>query len=345
MRTLRNIWPGNNFQCLTAPTILRVTGGDSASGEDEFNEGYLDSVYKHNYYKKQMCRFGSQCWRPHCWFRHGNGDRMKHIVKIAQYWTQEVKRLSASTVATDPALQVWEQMNVQEIPSTQVVERIQKQNDDTIPQECEQHAIEQNVCMSVPTVRHVQGILGSQVVERIQKQIVEPVPQERDQRTDGQSARVSFPTVRQQRNVQEIPGTQVVERIQKQIFEKIPQERVQRTVDQNACVSVPTVQEQVVVQEIPELQVVEQILEQAVEAMQVRLLERLQQRTAEQSERLFGRLEEIHKEFQKRLDMSEARRAENDVLIKEIGELWTEKKRRERGYLNGSVLEPIPEHP
>ena len=202
--------------------------------------------------------------------------------------------------------------------------------------------------MSVPTVRqqgNVQEIPGTQVVKRIQKQIVEPVPQERDQRTDGQNARVSFPTVRQQRNVQEIPGTQVVERIQKQNFENIPQERVQRTVDQNACVSVPTVQEQVIVQGIPELQVVEQILEQAVEAMQVRLLKRLQQRSAEQSERLFRRLEEIHKEFQKRLDMSEARRAENDVLIKEIGELWTERKQQERRHLNGSVSEPIPEHP
>ena len=67
--------------------------GDSASGEDEFDEGYLDSVNRHKYYKKRMCRFGSQCWRPHCWFRHGNGDRMKQIVKMAHYWTQEVKRL------------------------------------------------------------------------------------------------------------------------------------------------------------------------------------------------------------------------------------------------------------
>ena len=92
-------------------------------------------------------------------------------------------------------------MNVQEIPSTQVVERIQKQIAETIPQECEQHAIEQNVCMSVPTVRHVQEFLGSQVVERIQKQIVEPVPQKRGQRTDEQNACVSFPTVGQKRNV------------------------------------------------------------------------------------------------------------------------------------------------
>ena len=115
--------------------------------------------------------------------------------------------------------------------------------------------------------------------------------------------------------------------------------------EQNACVSVPTVQEQVIVQEIPELQVVEQKLEQAVEAMQVKLLERVQQRAAEHSKRLFGRLEEFHKEFHKHLERCEARRAENDVLIKEIGVLWKERKQQERGQLNGSVLETIPEHP
>ena len=70
--------------------------GDSASGEDEFNEGFehrpwtnfgpmyngvgMDSVNKHPYFRKRMCRFGSRCWRPHCWFHYGNGDRMKQIV-------------------------------------------------------------------------------------------------------------------------------------------------------------------------------------------------------------------------------------------------------------------------
>ena len=120
------------------------------------------------------------------------------------------------------------------------MERIQKQIAETIPQECEQHAIEQNVCMSVPTVRHVQEILGSQVVEWIQKQIVEPVPQMSGQRPDEQNACVSFLTARQKRNVQEIPGTQVVERIQEQIVETVPQERDLRSVN-SACVSVPTV--------------------------------------------------------------------------------------------------------
>ena len=92
--------------------------GDSASGEDEFNEGNfehrpwtnfgpmyngvgMDSVNKHHYFRKRMCRFGSRCWRPHCWFHHGNGDRMKQIVNMAHYWTQEVERLSACTAATE----------------------------------------------------------------------------------------------------------------------------------------------------------------------------------------------------------------------------------------------------
>ena len=89
---------------------------------------------------------------------------------------------------------VQEQMNVQVIPGAQVVERLQKQIAETIPQECDQRTVEQNVCMSVPIVRqqrNVQEILGTQVVERIQKQIAETVPQERDQRTVEQNACVS----------------------------------------------------------------------------------------------------------------------------------------------------------
>ena len=205
--------------------------------------------------------------------------------------------------------------------------------------------------VSVPVVQeqmNMQVIPDAQVVEQIQEQIAETIPQERDQRTDDQNARVSFPSIRRQRKVQEILGTQVVDRIQKQILETAPQVRDQRTVEQNACGSVPTVQEQVIVQGIPELQVVEQKLEQAVEALQVRLLERVQQRVDEQSKRIFERLEEFHKrleESHKRLEISEARRAENDKLIKEIGVLWKERKQQERGHLNGSVLEPIPEHP
>jgi len=87
------------------------------------------------------------------------------------------------------------------------------------------------------------------------------------------------------------------------------------------------------VQEIPGTQVVEQKLEQTVEAMEVKLLERVQRRAVKQSERLFERLEEYHKEFDKRLEMSEARRAENNELIKEIGVLWEERKRQE--WLSG----------
>ena len=57
----------------------------------------------------------------------------------------------------------------------------------------------------------------------------------------------------------------------------------------------------------------------------MKLLERVQRRAVEQSERLFELLEE----FDKRLEMSEARRAENNELIKEIGVLWEERKRQE----------------
>ena len=250
--------------------------GDSASGEDEFDEGYLDSVYKHNYYKKRMCRFGSQCWRPHCWFRHGNGDRMKQIVKMAHYWTQEVKRLSACTVATETVYRA----NIDVIQSDTATAPVDPSlaapsaatASPSTPVSVFEHATLAPVdvytrpapvidLMPTPVIEHIapSAVSDSTILPSFD-QIHEAV-------TD-----MSVPSVRQQGNVQEIPGIQVVKRIQKQIVETIPQERVQRTVDQNACVSVPTVQEQVIVQGIPELQVVEQTLEQAVEAMQVKLL-------------------------------------------------------------------------
>ena len=132
-------------------------------------------------------------------------------------------------------------------------------------------------------------------------------------------------------------------------------------------VPAPLVQKPVLGQGIPELQVVEQILEQTFEAMEVNLLERVQRRAVEQSVSLFERLEE----FDKRLEMSEARQAENNELIKEIGVLWEERKRQEwlsggfeqtdedQRYLRESskkkkkrnlnrtvhVMEQIPEHP
>ena len=61
----------------------------------------------------------------------------------------------------------------------------------------------------------------------------------------------------------------------------------------------------------------EQIQEQIVETIKVNPLERVQQRAVEQSVRLFERLDE----FGKRLDMSLARRSENEEMIKEIGKL------------------------
>ena len=87
-------------------------------------------------------------------------------------------------------------------------------------------------------------------------------------------------------------------------------------------VDAPTVQEPLLGQGIPELQVVEQKQERTVEAIKVNPLERVQRRAVEQSVSLFERLEE----FDKRLEMSLARRAENDEMIKEIGILLEEEK-------------------
>ena len=87
-------------------------------------------------------------------------------------------------------------------------------------------------------------------------------------------------------------------------------------------VDAPTVQEPVLGQGIPELQVVEQKQKQTVEAIKVNPLERVQRRAVEQSVSLFERLEE----FDNRLEMSLARRAENDEMIKEIGILLEEQK-------------------
>ena len=140
-----------------------------------------------------------------------------------------------------------EQVVVSKIPEVPSMEWIHEQIVECIkevPQErVQQRTVEQNVCMSVPTVQEqmdVQEIPGTQVVERIQKQIAETIPQERVQRTVEQNVCMSVPTVQEQTTVQEIPGTQVVERIQKQIAETIPQERVQRTVEQNVRTSVLT---------------------------------------------------------------------------------------------------------
>ena len=76
-------------------------------------------------------------------------------------------------------------------------------------------------------------------------------------------------------------------------------------------VDAPTVQEPMLGQEIPELQVVEQKQKQTVEAIEVNPLVRVCRRAVEQSERLFERLEE----FDKRLEMSEARRGRNCCSI------------------------------
>jgi len=76
---------------------------------------------------------------------------------------------------------VQEQMNVQEIPGAQVVDRIQKQIAETIPQERVQRTVEQNVRTSVPTVQEQMFVLekpGAQGVERIPEHSVESFDQE-----------------------------------------------------------------------------------------------------------------------------------------------------------------------
>ena len=35
----------------------------------------------------------NQCWRPHCQVEHGRGDRMKHIVDMANGWINEISQI------------------------------------------------------------------------------------------------------------------------------------------------------------------------------------------------------------------------------------------------------------
>ena len=127
-----------------------------------------------------------------------NSDRVQEqIVESIKEVPQD--RVQQRTVERNVCMSVptvQEQRNVQVIPGTQVVERIQKQITKTIPQQRDQRTDEQNACVSVPTVQEqmlVQGIPGVQVVERIQKQIAETIPQERDQSTVEQSVCMSVP--------------------------------------------------------------------------------------------------------------------------------------------------------
>ena len=36
---------------------------------------------------------GNLCWRPHCQFELGRGDRMKHIVDMANGWINEISQI------------------------------------------------------------------------------------------------------------------------------------------------------------------------------------------------------------------------------------------------------------
>ena len=102
------------------------------------------------------------------------------------------------------------------------------------------------------------------------------------------------------------------------MYHQVRQEQIAAGDPTQNIVDIPTVQEQVIVQENPEVQCVERIQKQIVETIP---LERVQLRTVEQSVSLFERLDEIGK----RLDMSLARRSENEEMIKEIGKLLEEK--------------------
>ena len=225
---------------------------------------------------------------------------------------------------------------VQEIPEVPLVERIQEQNVETIDVIPQERAVPDLVSPQISTSVEASQVVGSippledfaacrynQVHQEQIVATVSAVPElmnPPNSITADETPQVvgSFPpledfaacmykqvhqeqivaTVQEQMNVQDTLGTQVVERIQNKIVDSVTQEPDQCTFDKNARVSFP--QEPVLGQEIPELQVVEQILVQAVEAMEARLFARLQ-------------------EFNKRLDMSEARR-------EEIGVLWEKKQ-------------------
>ena len=107
---------------------------------------------------------------------------------------------------------------MQEIPGTQVVERIHKQIVEPVPQERDQRTVEQNARVSVPTVQEktiVQEIPGTQVVElsQKQKQIAEAIPQERVQRTVEQNVCTSVPTPAQMpKSLDRLLGTSETEK-------------------------------------------------------------------------------------------------------------------------------------
>ena len=79
---------------LSVPCDSAESGG-STSGEDEFDEVISNQIAAQDqiWYdvqrvlvwtplvntltQERMCRFGSPCWRPRCWFQHGRGDLWK----------------------------------------------------------------------------------------------------------------------------------------------------------------------------------------------------------------------------------------------------------------------------
>ena len=134
------------------------------------------------------------------------------------------------------------------------------------------------------------------------------------ERTTEQIEDTSLP----QASASQVTGSPRLDELDAAVCHRVRQEQFARGETTQKIVDVPTVQEQAIVQGIPEVQIVERIQEQIVESIP---LERVQQRTVEQSVSLFERLDINGK----RLDMSLSRRLENEEMIKEIGKLLEEK--------------------
>ena len=270
---------------------------------------------------------------------------MKQIVNMAHYWTQEVKRLSACTDATEAVYRA----NIDEIQSDTLTAPADPSlaapsaatASPSTPVSVIEHATLAPVDVYTKPASEI-DLMPTPVIEYIAPSAAVSYPsflpsidQIHEAVTDSEKPQFSITA--------DETSKMSVERIQEQsavsdlvtsvesspVVDSVPLLHAVVNVIPESRVPAPQVQEPVLGQGIPELQVVEQKMEQIFEAMEVNLLERVQRRAIEQSVSLFERLEE----FDKRLEMSEARRAENYELIKEIGVLWEERKRQE--WLSG----------
>ena len=117
------------------------------------------------------------------------------------------------------------------------------------------------------------------------------------------------------------------------VYHQVRQEQIAAGETTQNMVDIQTVQEQVIVQGIPEVQVVKLVQKQIVEAIEVNPLERVQQRAVEQSVSLFERFDE----FGKRLEMSLARRSENEKMIK-LEVYWKKNVSRKSSIRRSSII-------